>query len=245
LIAPTQIGEMLGNEVPGLLLASDSKPRVVRSVGFSSENKITNTGPAMTKEGGLVSIWTLGQFAPGPQTVILIPYVAGDEAQLGPVVTSDYFGAVPADRLKILPSAVLFKGDGGHRSKIGISPRRARPVMGSIDFAAGVLTVVHFTLPADAAQQLYLNNAWVLPQPEPYRGDAANSYNDGPAVPGAKTLGGFYELETLSPAVPLATGDSLTHVHSTFHFQAADAELAKLAKVIFGIDLEEVRAAFP
>jgi hypothetical protein len=108
-----------------------------------------------------------------------------------------------------------------------------------------VLSIVHLTLPADATRQVYLNNAWVLPQPDPFHGDAVNSYNDGPTEPGGKALGGFYELETLSPARELATGDSLTHVHSTFHFQAGIADLNKLAKAILGIDLDDVRAAFP
>ena len=245
LVSPMQTGELLGKEIPELLAGPTGQPGGVKSVGFATENTITNTGPAMTMEGGLVSIWILGQFTPGPQTVILVPYIAGDEAKLGPVVTSDYFGTVGADRLQILPTGILFKGDGKFRSKIGISPRRARPVLGSIDFAAGVLTIVHLTLPADAAQQIYLNNTWVLPQPDPYHGDAVNSYNDGPTEPGGKTLGGFYELESLSPARELATGDSLTHVHSTFHFQADMAELNKLTKAILGIDLEQVRAAFP
>ena len=53
------------------------------------------------------------------------------------MVKSDYFGAVPADRLKITPEAVLFRADGKYRSKIGISQRRVNNVLGSIDFAGG------------------------------------------------------------------------------------------------------------
>lgn len=245
LLGPKQVTELLGAPAAKLLEEATTKSSRVKLVGFSSENTITNAGPAMTKEGGLVSIWTLGQFVPGPETIILIPYRAGDEAELGPVVTSDYFGAVPDERLKVVPTGVLFKGDGKFRAKIGISPKRARPLGGSIDFRAKLLTIVHYSLAADAAEQLYINNAWTLPQDEPYRGDAFNSYNDGAAEPGAETLGGFYELETLSPARPLATGDSLKHVHATFHFQGDLAELTQLAQAILGINLDEVRAAFP
>ena len=64
----------------------------------------------------------------GPKAVIIVPYKSGPVADLGPVVKSDYFGAVPADRFKITPEAVLFRADGSFRSKIGISqpPRRQR-----------------------------------------------------------------------------------------------------------------------
>ena len=243
LVSPQQLGELLGKEAAALV--GDPKSSRVKTIGFSTENTITNAGPPMTKEGGLVSIWTLGQFQPGLQTIILIPYKAGDDAALGPVVTSDYFGAVPPERLKVLPSGVAFRGDGNFRAKIGISPARAKPVGGSIDFANKILTIVHYTLPADAAQQLYINNAWDLPQTEPYKGDAFNSYNDGAAEPGAESLGGFYELETLSPARPLATGDSLSHTHSTFHFQGELEDLGALTKAILGIDLDDILAAFP
>ena len=43
-----------------------------------------------------------------PQTVIIIPYRAGSESELGPVVKSDYFGPVPPERLKITPEAIFF-----------------------------------------------------------------------------------------------------------------------------------------
>jgi hypothetical protein len=76
---------------------------------------------------------------------------------------------------------------------------------------------------------------------EPYLGDVANSYNDGPPEPGAKGLGAFYEIESLSPALALETGRSLTHHHRTLHIRANQATLAKLAKRILGVELETVR----
>ena len=114
-------------------------------VAYETANQITNRGPAFSKEKGLVSIWILGMMNAGPQTVIIVPYKPGPEAELGPVVKSDYFGPVPADRLKVTPEAVLFRADGNYRSKIGISQRRARNVLGSIDFEAGVLTLVQLS----------------------------------------------------------------------------------------------------
>jgi hypothetical protein len=212
----------------------------VKTVAYETANQITNRGPAFSKKKGLVSIWILGMMNAGPQTVILVPYRSGSEAQLGPVVKSDYFGAVPADRLKVTPQAVLFRADSDFRSKIGTSQRRARNVLGSIDFQVGVLTLVHFTMPNDPAKQDYMNNMWGVPQAKPYTGDVANAYNDGPNDLGRR-MGAFYEIESVSPALTLKTGQSLLHRHRTVHIQADAETLRELAKEILGVDLDAVR----
>ena len=230
-----QLGELLGAEAESALRNSRAT-----WVGFWTKNKVINRGEPFAKQTGLVSIWSLGQFRPGPKTAIILPYAPGGDI-LGPVVTPDYFGPVPDERLKVTEQAVLFLGDGKFRAKVGISPKRARPTIGSYDFDAGVLTLVNFTLPPRASQQMYINNSWVLPQAEPFRGDAVNSYNDGPAEPGAKTLGGFYELETLSPAAGLAKAGSLSHTHATIHILGKPDELAPFVKLTLGVDLAEVR----
>jgi len=222
--------------------ASAAKDGKAKMVAFESANTAKNVGPTdWTMRQGLASIWSLGQFPTGDATVVIVPYKSGSEAELGPAVQSDYFGTVPADRLKVTPQAVLFRGDGKFRSKLGISQRRAVPFAGAIDFRTGVLTLVQFSVPADPAAHLYVNNTWNMPQVKPYVGDVFNSYNDGPAKPGAKAMGGFYELETLGPTKPLVKGESLTHYHRTFHFQADAATLAQLAKATLGVDLEEAR----
>ena len=179
----------------------------------------------------------------GPRTVVIVPYKPGSEAEIGPVVKSDYFGPVPPQRLKILPEAVLLRADGNCRSKIGVPQRRARNVLGSIDFQNNVLTLVCFSMPADPPRELYMNNQWGGPSAEPYKGDVVNSYNDGPPAPGKKGLGPFYEIESLSPAKPLKTGESLAHEHCTIHIQADAAALADLAKEVLGVDLEKVKSA--
>ena len=213
----------------------------VRMVAYETINKITNRGPAMTREGGLASIWILGMQNSGPRTVVVVPYKSGEESRLGPVVKSDYFGQVPPDRLKVLPEAVFFRADGEYRSKIGTSQLRAKNLLGSINFDARVLTLVSFSMPGNPAACDYMNNMWGVPTPEPYVGDVANSYNDGPPEPGVKAMGAFYEIESLSPAVALATGQSLVHHHRTLHVRANKATLAKLAKEILGVELETVR----
>lgn len=236
LLNAARLAELLGNEARDLPRTSG-----LRVVGFETENTITNLGPPMTRETGLVSLWILGQFRPGPQTVIVLPYRAGDEAQRGRQVNPDYFGSIPPERLQTTGSAALFRGDGEYRSKIGISAQRVLPWAASIDLAGNVLTLVNFTLPPDPTTALYVNNSWDLPQQEPFVGDVLNSYNDGPPEPGAKTLGGFFELETLSPAEPLAQNASLRHVHRTFHLLGDAETLSRIARWAVGVDWEQAR----
>jgi hypothetical protein len=207
----------------------------VKHVAYETGNQITNRGPAMTKDKGLVSMWILGMINSGPETVVVVPYKAGSEADLGPVMKSDYFGPVPAERLKVTPEAVLFRADAKFRSKIGVPQMRAKNVLGSIDYKNNVLTLVSFTMPTDPTKDLYMNNAWELPQKESYVGDVVNSYNDGGA------FGDFYEVESLSPAKELKTGESIQHSHRTIHIQAEPAVLAQLAKEILGVEWDAVR----
>lgn len=210
-------------------------------VAFESDNRITNAGTnAWTKPSGLLSIWILGMFNPSPATTVVVPIHAGPDAELGPKVTSDYFGVVPADRLVVRDAVVYFSGDGRYRSKIGIGPRRSKGVLGSYDADNRVLTIVQFTQPAGVTD--YVNSLWKL-QDDPYGGDAANSYNDGPPAPGAKPLGPFYELESSSPAIELVPGTSLSHVHRTIHLTGSEAALDTVARATLGVSLAEIKAA--
>jgi hypothetical protein len=214
----------------------------LESVAFESENTITNTGEnAWTRETGLLSIWILGMFNPSRATTVVIPFVAGPEHELGPIVNDAYFGKVPPDRLKIGDGVLYFRGDGQERGKIGIPRKRALPTMGSYDAEGGVLTLVEYSLPSDATE--YVNSMWEISD-APYAGDVVNSYNDGPPAPGAPPLGPFYELESSSPAAALAPGESLTHVHRTLHFRGAEAELDAVTKKALGVSIGDITAAF-
>lgn len=218
-------------------------PEGVKMVAYASDNRITNTGAdAWTRDTGLLSIWILGMFNPSSGTTIVIPFRSGPEDELGPAVNDAYFGKVPADRLVVdaARGILFFSGDGKFRSKIGISPRRVKPFAGSYDAANGVLTVVHLTVPDGATD--YVNSMWEI-QERPFSGDVVNSYNDGPAAPGAKPLGPFYELESSSPAAALAPGGALTHVHTTMHFQGPDRALDEIARKVFGVGLAEIGKA--
>jgi hypothetical protein len=180
-------------------------------------------------------------FPPSDGATVVIPFVPGPEEELGPVVNDAYFGEVPADRLIVGSERLFFRGDGKYRSKIGISSRRAAPVCGSYDPERGVLTLVRLTLPMGAHD--YVNSMWEI-QDDPYGGDVVNSYNDGPAEPGAKPLGPFYEIETSSPALALAPGDSYDHAHGTVHFVGSEEALDPIARAALGVGIAEIKAAF-
>ncbi len=212
-------------------------------VAYESDNRITNAGKdAWKRESGLLSIWILGMFNPSPATTIVVPIKAGPEAELGRKVTSDYFGAVPAERLVVRDEVVFLSGDGRFRSKIGIGPRRSTGVLGSYDAQHQVLTVVQFSQPAGVTD--YVNSLWRL-QDDPYAGDAANAYNDGPPSPGAKPLGPFYELESSSPAAALAPGGSLSHLHRTLHLAGPEPALDTVARAVLGVSIADIKAALP
>ncbi len=217
-------------------------PAGVRLVAFQSDNKITNKGAkAWTRETGLLSIWILGMFNPSTATTVVIPLRPGSKSDLGPIVNDAYFGKVPAERLVIKENVLFFKGDGRYRSKIGISPSRVMPFLGSYDAANQVLTIVHLTIPPNARE--YVNSMWKI-QDNPFEGDVVNSYNDGPASPGAKPLGPFYELESSSPAAALRPGETLGHTQTTIHIQGDEKALSPIAKKILGVEIDDIKAVF-
>jgi hypothetical protein len=215
--------------------------RKVSLVAYESVNTLTNAGRGpWEKRTGLLSIWLLGMFNPSPTATIVVPLKPQPQHGLADGVTSDYFGEIPANRFEVTRHAVFFSGDGQFRSKIGINPMRATGKLGSYDADHHVLTLVIFDQPAGAAD--YVNSLWKL-QDEPYRGDAANSYNDGAPSPGAKPLGPFYELESSSPAAELAPGASLTHTRKTIHLTGPEGELNAVAHKVLGVSIAEIRSA--
>lgn len=212
------------------------------TVAYQTVNRLENSGAeAWRKDTGLLSIWLLGMFNPSPGVTMVIPFEEGPENTLGPVVNDDYFGKVPADRLKVGNNVIFFRGDGNHRSKIGLTPGRAKGVMGSYDAVTGTLTIVKYSKgdPSD----VYVNSKWEI-QKYPYSGDVVNAYNDGPPAPGAKPMGPFYELESSSPAKELQPGESVTHVQTTFHFQGSEESIDRIATHVLGVSIAAIREAF-
>ncbi len=200
-------------------------------VAFESVNRVTNTGnEAWTAESGQPSIWILCMYEPFGTSWVAVPF----EGAASDDVANSYFGEIPPDRLEIRDGYVLFKADGAYRSKIGIGPERARPLLGSFSPRAELLTIVDFDIPDDATR--YANSMWEI-QDEPYGGDVVNSYSDGP--PGA---GGFYEMESSSPALELAPGENFTHRHRTLHLTGPRELLDEVAGRVLGVTASDMEA---
>lgn len=210
-------------------------------VAYESENILTNKGKeAWTEKSGFLSIWLLAMLNPSEKGVVFIPFKKGGEAELGKIVTDDYFGKVPADRLIVKDGVLFFKTDGKHRSKIGLSPKRSLPYCGSYDPENRVLTLLWFSKPEQAAK--YVNSKWGK-QDDPLSGDAVNSYNDGPVADGS-IMGPFYEIESSSPAALLASGEKITHKQRIFHISGDEAKLSAITEKLFYLPISDIKMAF-
>lgn len=226
---------LLSNAEIGLLLGGAIQ-RDVKAVGFESENIITNEGEnKWDKSSGLLSLWVLSMLRADDSTTVFIPYRKGDSTVLGKVLTDDYFGKVPSERLKVDSGLIMFKADGKLRSKIGISPSRTVPMAASYDNRNQVLTIALFSF--DQLQKDYVNSLWKI-QEDPYAGDVVNAYNDGPVD--GKQMGKFYEIESSSPAAALAPGQQLVHTHKTIHLKGKREDLEYITKELFGVKLDQI-----
>jgi hypothetical protein len=213
-----------------------SPPSGVEFVGYRTDNSLTNKGDEpLSRDNGLVSIWILCMFVPSAHTVVIAPVKKEGD---GPVVIDDYFGKIPSARLAYVQEqgCVVFKVDGQERGKIGLPPGRARDVIASLDYENGILTVMKFSRPAEGR---YLKNSWRIHK-DPFGGDVINSYNDGPPEPGVAPLGGFYELENLSPARELGPGEGLKHWSTVLHFHGSLEHLSEISRKALGVDLSGI-----
>jgi hypothetical protein len=221
-----QISDMLQIELP------DN----VKATAYETTNTLTNNSADWKRETGTLGIWLLGMFTPGPETVIIVPFTSAKSPK--PLLTDNYFGSIPKDRIVVTDSAVYLKADGKYRSKIGLAPQSARKFAGSYDPEKNILTIIRYDLDPDGE---YLKSTWEAHK-EPYKGDALNAYNDGPLADGTQ-MGPFYELESNSPTKALKMGESLTHVQRTYHFEGDRAVLRKIARKVLGVDID--RKPFP
>jgi hypothetical protein len=236
LLADDQVSSRLGIDLGATGTAG------TRWVAFQTVNRITNRGAeAWTKDKGLLSIWILAMYAPSKDAHVVVPF---ERNAGGPIVNDAYFGKVPASRLAVREKEgyLIFKCDGELRSKIGVGPARARDTLGSYSAASRLLTIVQYDKPSAARD--YVDSMWQL-QDTPYGGDVVNSYNDGPVEPGKPSLGGFYELETSSPAAALTPGQSIVHTHRTFHFVGEPSSLDPIATKALGVSATRIAKGIP
>ena len=210
-------------------------------VAYQSENTLINKGKSdWTEKSGALSVWMLAMFNPSPQGVVFIPFKKGNVSESGKIVTDDYFGKVPSDRLIVKDGILFFKTDGKFRSKIGISPQRALPFCGSYDPEKQVLTLLWYSAPEKPSR--YVNSKWG-DQTSPFSGDVVNSYNDGPVADGS-IMGPFYEIESSSPAAFLAAGKRITHTQRIFHITGNEDKLSLITEKLFNCSIAEIKKAF-
>jgi len=208
----------------------------VKSVAFHTTATLTNTGDkAWDKQTGAPCIWNLDMFSPSSKTITVVPYNDGP----GKIATTDYFGEIPKDRIKMNNGILLFKADGKARGKLGMQAARAKIIAGNYDGENNVLTIIVFDTDPKAA---YLNQEWRTDR-DPFVGDAVNAYNDGPLADKTQ-MGPFFELESVSPAAFLKPNEKLSHNHSVFHFTGDKDELNTIALKTLGISLQDIQAAF-
>lgn len=228
--------QMLTKENIANLLGLDALSGV-KAVAYRSVNSVTNKDETWKPETGMLGIWLLGMFRPSDQTTIIAPFSKALSEK--PLITDDYFGKIPADRLVVKDSTLFLKADGKHRSKIGIAPKSARNVAGSYDAEKGILTIIRFDLDP---QGQYMKSTWELHK-DPYNGDALNAYNDGKLADGTQ-MGPFYELESNSSVKVLKEGEAITHRQSTFHFEGDKAALNTIAQKVLGVNIDQIGEIF-
>lgn len=208
-------------------------------VGFEAQTQITNTGHTMREETGLISLWHLGAFETSPHNTVVIP------TRGQPTGVTPYFNETRASHTRVKDGVVYYRADAQYMNKIGLPPEHTVPLMGAWDPALERLTLIVFSF--DPAARRYVNSTW-LPgkhsaQQAPYKGDVTNVFNDGLMDDGER-FGPFYELESSSPALQIARGESAHHQQTTLHFQGDRQALSKLAKATLGVSLDTIERPF-
>jgi hypothetical protein len=210
------------------------------AVGYKTINTLTNVGEQeWTEASGMPCIWMLDMFKPSETSVIVIPFKKAEAADFNKIVTTNYFGEIPSDRIKHNDSVIFFRADGKSRGKLGISAKGARGIAGSYDKKNEVLTVISFDV---WEKDRYLNQEWNITKPS-FRGDAVNAYNDGPLSDGSQ-MGPFYEIESVSQAAFVRPGESINHSHIVMHFSGNEKALDKIAIRLLGTGLEKINKSF-
>ncbi len=220
----------------------------VEFVGFQTENLVTNRSRLpISRETGLLCCWTPGQHPSMPRSVVVIPFHSGPNNELGEPIREDYIpdlcleGKFPADRWWIGDDHALLKADNRCRVKVGVGPMRAENRLGCLDLDTFELVIHDF--------DVYPEMAYVAPywrELSPYEltdGEAASVYIDGPDEAGCESKG-FYELETLSPAMPLKPGERLVHRNRVFHIRGSQSDVDAITRRFFRTDSTEITNIF-
>ncbi|MDR0994878.1 MAG: hypothetical protein LBL81_01150, partial [Tannerella sp.] len=166
-----------------LFLRLPALPEGLRWVAYSTANRLSNLNDfPWTPQSGTLCLWMADMLKTSSRSFSFAPYLAGSLAERGAVATSDYFGPIPEGRYREAGGLVFLRTDGRLRSKIGLSARRTRGLLGNYDPLAGHLTLAAFSMDA---QTPYLNQEWDTAK-DPMQGDVMHAYNDGPLDDGSQ-----------------------------------------------------------
>lgn len=202
-------------------------------VAYESRNTVTNLDAfAWEPSKGLISIWVIGQFAASPTAVAMVPLTPEGQGLREAAINTINPQGLSQERLRVTGGTVFFRTDGSFKAKIGFTPAHAEGYLGAYDSARNLLTLIQYS--SGTGQESYVNTTWDI-EAEPYQGDIVNIYNSGKDQWGGEASG-FYELESSSPALALASGESRLHVHQTFHFIGSPSVLAPLMQRFLGTD---------
>jgi hypothetical protein len=239
-VAVVRTVSILNREQVTRLAGINESDDSLRAVGYETKNVLTNIGEQeWTEAGGLPCIWILDMFKPSSTTVIVVPFKKTRAENFEEIVTTNYFGEIPPDRIKHNDSLLFFKADGKSRGKLGVLSNRAMETAGSYDAENKVLTIILFNV---REKNRYLNQEWNITKPS-FRGDAVNAYNDGPLADGTQ-MGPFYEIESVSQAAFIKPGESIYHSHIVLHFSGNENALNKIATRMLGAGLEKINKSF-
>jgi hypothetical protein len=185
----------------------------IKFIGFQSESRITDPSPRQIFfEAGMSRSWAQGLHPCRGGAVVVVLFREGVDREWEPPVRRDYFkdlgGDLPADRWSTNKRRVIFKVNGEFRLKPGVSARRALNRIGASNPQGGTVVIHDF----DWCSELnYLAPHWADPTPEELaHGEVPSAYTGGSDESGKRT-GDFYQLETLSSAIPLVAGESFVH----------------------------------
>lgn len=230
LLSPAEVKRMLGVEAGS----------GIQTVAYATCNSVRNLNDfAWTEQTGTICMWMLDMFKVAPEALTIVPFVEGPEDRLGKIATTDYFGDIPSDRIRVEDGVLYLKTDGKYRSKLGVNPKRTKAVAANYNPALKCLTVTTFDVDPGA---VYLNQEW-NPAKDPLVGDALNAYNDGPLEDGS-IMGPFLEIESASPAAFLQPGDRQVHRHNVFHFVGEERALDAVSRSVLGVALSKIKSIF-
>jgi hypothetical protein len=194
----------------------------INYIGFQSDNLVRNVSSSpITPDTGAVSMWLLGNFMQHRRNILILPLTPSPISPALSPIRDEYFrffcagGKLPENRLQNSAGFSLIKADGAFGAKFGIAKTGLIDRLGAIDLDADELIIIDYDFYPDMD---YLTNYW-READNLLDGDAANISIAGPpsshpVIP--ESLG--YELETLSPGLFLAPGQSFHFRNRTFRF---------------------------